>query len=264
MSMQPTQALDHHALRALAAGPLAQAIGRHAAAAYPAEACGLIVAAHASGEPLYWPCRNAAPAAAGADRFVLHPEDFAQAEDTGTVLAVLHTHPNASANPSMADRVGCERSGLPWLIVGWPGGHVVSLAPEGFSAPLVGREFAHGVLDCYTLIQDYYVRELGITLPDFDREDGWWERQRPGGPQELYVAGHESAGFVAVAGPPCLHDVIAMQVMADVVNHAGVYVGDGVLLHHLWGRLSCRDVYGGYWARHTRYIWRHRSLLGAA
>jgi hypothetical protein len=29
----------------------------------------------------------------------------------------------------------------------------------------------------------------------------------------------------------------------------------------LYGRLSTHDVYGGYWARHTRAVCRHRSLL---
>ena len=35
----------------------------------------------------------------------------------------------------MADRVGCERSGLPWLVMGWPSGVVKSIEPEGWQAP---------------------------------------------------------------------------------------------------------------------------------
>ncbi|WP_043946890.1 NlpC/P60 family protein, partial [Ralstonia solanacearum] len=40
-------------------------------------------------------------------------------------------------------------------------------------------------------------------------------------------------------------DVILMQVRAPVPNHAAVYLGGVQMLHHLHGRLSSRDVYGG-------------------
>jgi cell wall-associated NlpC family hydrolase len=54
--------------------------------------------------------------------------------------------------------------------------------------------------------------------------------------------------------------VVLMQVKSKVANHGAVYLGDDKLLHHLHGRLSCHDVYGGYWARHTLAVVRHRSL----
>jgi proteasome lid subunit RPN8/RPN11 len=107
----------------------------------------------------YIACTNAATDP--ADAFVLDPRDYAAAADEGTVLAIVHSHPNASAHPSMADRVMCERSGLPWLIMGWPSGVMTRTEPVGWRAPLVGREFHHGVLDCYTLIQDYYAPAAG-------------------------------------------------------------------------------------------------------
>jgi len=52
-----------------------------------------------------------------------------------------------------------------------------------------------------------------------------------------------------------------MQVQSKngVPNHAGVYLGDGIMLHHLYGRLSSRDVYGGYWREVTRLTLRHES-----
>lgn len=233
---------------------LRQAMHAHAAAEAPRECCGLVIEHVEDGKLLYVACRNVAPGG-GDDRFRIDAADYAMAEDQGNVLGIVHSHPNASANPSMADRVGCERSGLPWLIVGWPSGVICAVAPEGWQAPYVGREFHHGVLDCYTLIQDWYRRELGLELPDFEREDDWWAK---GG--DLYMQGFASAGFAAVGGEPRRHDVVLMQVVSDVANHGAVYLGDGQMLHHLHGRLSGRDVYGGYWQRHTRALLRHRSL----
>lgn len=238
-----------------------------AAAAYPAEACGLVVR---QGRRLrYRACRNLA--ATPTDHFVLAPEDWAAAEDAGELVALFHSHPDADAHPSAHDRVSCRRTGVPWLIMAWPDGTLLQVTPEQCAAPLVGREFVFGVQDCYTLIQDYYRQELGIELPDFEREDGFWEsKPLPGGGwshgRELYLEGFAQAGFVQVPAP-AKHDVILMQVASEVTNHGGIYLGDedgGLMLHHLYGQLSTRVPYAGTWQRHTRLVVRHRSLGGVA
>ena len=164
-----------------------------------------------------------------------------------------------------------EASGLPWVIIevrqGEPVSHLVH-EPSGYQAPLVGRAFHHGVLDCYTLVRDYYQRELGIVLPDYEREDGWWERG-----QDLYADNFQAAGFEPV-DPADLRqgDLIVMQVRAEKANHAGVYLADGRLktepehhpvpggiLHHLYGRDSKRDVFGGFWRESARFYMRHKE-----
>ncbi|KAF1016170.1 MAG: hypothetical protein GAK31_01659 [Stenotrophomonas maltophilia] len=139
-----------------------QAIQAHAIAEYPRECCGLIVAT-AAGEA-YVRCSNAA--AKPEDQFHLPAEDYAAADDLGEVLAVVHSHPNASAAASDADRVMCEASGLPWHIVSVgqalgedPACHdVQTIQPCGYLAPLEGRQFARGILDCYSLVRDFYAR----------------------------------------------------------------------------------------------------------
>ena len=246
--------------------PLHAAMLLHAEQAAPRECCGLVVRSAVGAAPAYWPCRNLSPGTE-PDRFELDPADYAAAEEAGEVLAVVHSHPNASANPSMADRVQCEKSGLPWLVIGWPSGVVKLLQPSGWQAPYKGREFHHGMIDCYTLIQDWFRRELAVVLPDFDRADGWWEAdpERPGYTrQDLYMRHFAEAGFVRVFGEPQRHDGLLMQVKADVANHGAVYLGDGTMLHHLHGRLSEETVYGGYWQRHTVALVRHISRIEPA
>lgn len=215
----------------------------HAAKEYPRECCGLIVETLA-GER-YWPCRNIA---ASSEHFVMSPEDYAAAQDFGAIKAIVHSHPDYSAEASQADRVACEQSGLPWYIVGWPSGLWTSIAPSGYRAPLIGREFSHGILDCYTLIRDWYREERSIELIDIPRRDEWWKKG-----ENLYVENFARAGFSVTDD---LHEgaVILMQVLSDVPNHAAIYVEDNIILHHLHGRLSCRDVYGGYWRKHTSHI----------
>jgi len=224
---------------------------------YPREMCGLVVRV-LGGALTFFRADNIA--ASPADHFVIRPMDWAFAEDTGEVVAIVHSHPDESANPSAGDRVMCSRTGVPWIIVGWPSGVLVTCEPGAKTPPpLLGREFAHGVLDCYALVRDYFALELGLELPEFARTDRWWERG-----EDLYLQHFRDAGFVPVDDGPREHDGILMQVLSDQVNHAGVYLAGGLMLHHLWGRLSCREPYGGYWHRHTRLVVRHRSLCDAA
>lgn len=242
------------------------AIRLHAEQTYPNECCGLVVAV--GRKEKYFPCRNLGD----LDHFVLDPKDYAAAEDKGKVIAVVHSHPDANPNPSEADLVGIESSGLPWLIcfVSKEGAGTITMTkPSGYKAPLVGRMFYHGTLDCYGLVKDFYERELGIELPDFLRKDEWWNKG-----EDLYMENFRDAGFSALRDDEHLDygDLILMQIRAPVVNHAGIFLGEHPLkedptlypvhncvLHHMYGHLSERVVYGGYWAEHTRLIIRYRN-----
>jgi proteasome lid subunit RPN8/RPN11 len=252
------------------------AIERHALADYPREACGLLLAVR--GREHYRPCRNLAE---GTGQFRLAADDWAAAEDAGEILAVVHSHPDAPVTPSQADRVACEATGVPWYIVGVRADTATGSAPRidglhrftptGWRAPLVGRAFFHGVLDCYALVRDYFARERGITLPDFERRDDWWLQG-----DDLYMRHFAEAGFAPLpqGAPLRPSDVILMQVRpSPQANHAAVFLGDsilaeapdlhplaGAMLHHLYGRLSERAVYGGHWLECTRLVIRHREL----
>ena len=230
----------------------------HLRACYPTEGCGLV--AIIKGRQRFVPCRNSA--ASPAEHFRIAPQDWAAVEDSGEIVAVIHSHPDQSAAASEHDRVACEASGLPWYIVsvrpldvsliGSPEPIAERECPEwtyiepsGYEAPLVGRSYAWGVLDCYALIRDWYRRERGILLPDVEREPEFWLRG-----VDLYGQQYSHAGFRRVADSEPIEpgDVLLFQMRSPVPNHAGVYIGDGLVLHHMVNRLSSRDVWGGYLA----------------
>lgn len=244
------------------------AITTHALAEYPRECCGLIVAV--GRREVYRPCTNLSH---GLEQFRMSAEDWADAEDVGRVLAVVHSHPDAPATPSDADRAACEATGLPWVIVSVRDGvaqDVQQIAPTGWTAPLLGRQFFHGVLDCYTLIRDWYQRDAGIELLDFERADDWWNQG-----QDLYMQGFAQTGFERVPDGAALQpgDVVLMAVRSPVANHAGIYLDKrplveapdlhpvpNAMLHHLYGRLSERVVYGGHWQEITMAVVRHKDF----
>lgn len=249
-----------------------KAIEQHALAQYPHECCGLLI--RVGRQQRYVACRNTATTP--SEHFRLAPEDYAVAEESGEVLAVIHSHPDYPATPSDADRASCEASGLPWHIIEVRKtqdnhvriGELVSITPIGYRAPLIGRSFAHGVHDCLSIILDYYRREMSIELGNFQREDGWWDK---GG--NLYLENLPAAGFEQVSRLQ-QGDIVLMQIRSPVPNHAAIYLADGALksepehfptpgsiLHHLYGRDSRRDTYGGYWDEVTVSCWRHQTMI---
>lgn len=230
-----------------------QAIREHAVAEYPRECCGLV--AIVRGRERYLPCRNIATTP--SEHFVLHGEDYAKAEELGSITTVVHSHPNLPARASEADRVACNKSKLPWVIVevGMDGaGAFERIEPDGYEAPLVGRQFVHGVLDCFTLVRDYYMRHMNIELPEIPREDEWWKKG-----QTLYMDHYQQAGFEKIRDKIRVGDLILMQMRSPTPNHGAIYVGDGLILHHMYDRLSGHDLYDGYFQESTTMILRHKD-----
>jgi proteasome lid subunit RPN8/RPN11 len=230
---------------------LMEKIQAHAAEESPKECCGLV--AVVKGRRKYFPCKNLA--VTPEEHFALDPLDYAAVEDQGEIVAVVHSHPVTNHAPSQADRVACEQSGLPWHIVNPNTGNWGYCEPEGFELPYVGREFAHGTVDCYSLCRDWYKREWGLELKNYLRRDQWWENG-----QNLYLDNFEKEGFHRIPVSELQRgDALLMQLSSPVPNHAAIYIGDQQVLHHVQGRLSSRDVYGGYYAKNTACALRHES-----
>lgn len=224
---------------------------QHAKEADPKEACGLIHVI--KGRRRYYRCSNIA--ATPDEHFVLAPEDYAVAEDMGEIVAIVHSHPTSRPDPSPADRISCNNTGLPWVIVNPKTEQWGYCEPTDFELPYVGREFVFGVVDCYSLVRDWYKRELGLELDDFPRRDRFWERG-----ENLYLDSYKSQDFRQVSFTELQYgDAILMQLGAELPNHAAIYLGDQQILHHVQGRLSSRDVYGGYYVKSTAMVLRHES-----
>ncbi|MEB3098843.1 C40 family peptidase [Achromobacter sp. D10] len=250
-----------------------RAMRAHAEAEYPKEACGFLVRG-VDMEVTYRPAKNVSPTPEA--KFEVDPLEAFAVEGEGEVLAIVHSHPEGPDGPSTADRVACDMGSIPWYIVpvylrgGSPRADAaIGIAPSETRAPLMVRPFVHGVLDCYTLVRDWFKRERGVELPDHPRSDEWWLK---GG--NLYVDNLAADGWRVLDESEALKpgDMILMQIGSPVPNHAALYLDDeqlseggymhpmkGAMIHHMHGRPSERALYGGMYKYCTALVARHKS-----
>jgi proteasome lid subunit RPN8/RPN11 len=213
----------------------------HALAEYPMEACGGVTAAgyipfcNASPDPLnYFECSH----------------EMDPLFEAGELFGLVHSHPMVGATedpiggPSELDMRGQIAMAIPWGIVvcseTWAGDPYYwgdMLEPP----PLIGRPFRHGPSatdgrgDCGALVKDWYRINRGVVLEEFPREWDWWNQ--PG--KDLYSEHFGKYGFEhAPRNAPEVGDLVLMRIMSRVTNHAGIYIGDGMMLHHLAKRVS--------------------------
>jgi cell wall-associated NlpC family hydrolase len=137
----------------------------------------------------------------------------------------------------------------------WPEGDIRTVMPRG-DRPLTGRQFVLGHADCWSLIMDYFRTEHGITLPNYSVDRHWWEQG-----ENLYMDNWYECGFREFDGPSQPGDMVIMQVQSTVPNHAGILLEGNVLLHHMYGQLSQRIPYGGYYRDRTIKILRYKDLM---
>jgi cell wall-associated NlpC family hydrolase len=229
---------------------------RHALQEYPKESCGIVV------DGKYIPCTNISNNPTVA--FQIKPDDYyLYLEDR--IECVIHSHDNY-AHASKQDMIDQEKLGVPFGIINIHNGAVEDVFFWGDTLPIqdyVGRQFFHGVYDCYGLVRDYFRREYKITPPMYPRDYGWWLQG-----ENVIEEGIMACGFkvietndVRVLKPG---DGILAKVNSDIVNHCGVYIGDGLLLHHLClrkNRLSEHLPINSMDKKQIYYIVRHERLL---
>ena len=228
-------------------------IFRYFESVYPEEGCGLLV--NKSGKLTWRSCTN--KASNPLSDFAIAGLEYVKASMVGDVYAIVHSHPNVEAIPSLADKKASEFLGIKYLIVSIPSLVVDEYNPINKFKPYIGREYKKGTNDCWSLIRDYYRDELDVILPvgDHNIED-WGDNGVP-----FYNKTDLAAcGFLMVEEPK-INDIIAFSVMSKTPNHFGVYLGQNIFLHHADNRLSCREPLSGVWMKSLKGFLRCKKYI---
>ena len=231
---------------------LLDSILKHAENEYPNEACGVIVDTGKTQK--FIPCKNMSDNP--KEHFLISPDEQLEAEKQGEIIMIIHSHPDSPMLvPSEFDRIQCDYSGIEWGIVSYPEGDFCTISPR-VNRDYTGRQWLLGYADCWALIMDYYQREFNITLKNYSVAREWWED----GKENIYDDNWQVEGFIEVELKDMkVGDIIMMKINSSVTNHAALYVGDNLILHHAFGQLSSRTPYGKYFRDRTVRIVRHKE-----
>lgn len=190
--------------------------------------------------------------------FAVKTRDIANAQKEG-LLAVVHSHPDYPAYPSHADMQTQLNYKIPFGLLATDGKSTTDLIWWGDSVPtpdLKTRTFRYGVTDCWSYIRDYYKINLGINLKDYAREWDFWKNGN-----DLYTTNLNDAGFYKIDDIKNIkpNDIFLCNYRSRIPNHGGIYIGDGLISHHMTSR-DAIDI-----SRHpsTEPLHRHRNHISA-
>lgn len=217
----------------------------HLVSCYPEEGCGIIL--NKRGKLKWIPCKN--DAEDPLNYFKIPAEEYIKASMMGDIYAIVHSHPDDENGLSEKDIAVSNFLGIPYIAYSVPGFTKFIHTPEKKDTPLLGREYDFGTNDCYSLVRDYYRIKLNTIIPAIEFEDNWWLKGL-----NYFDDLYDSFGFIEVEEPK-EHDVIIFSVLSKVPNHCGIYLGEGIFMHHAENRLSCREsLYSGWNKNITRYM----------
>lgn len=122
---------------------------------------------------------------------------------------------------------------------------------------LINIEFEDGWQDCYTLAQMYYQQFMGVTLRDYSRPDRWFVIPDFNFFDRLFSV----EGFKLISHNPndvMIGDALLMALgRTEVCNHVAIYIGQGLILHHLTDQKSRFESYTGRWKERVKKVIRH-------
>jgi proteasome lid subunit RPN8/RPN11 len=224
-------------------------IEQHFEKEYPREGCGLLCVKQGR---MHWvPCTNVAK---DEEDFVIDSTEYLKAHRTSDIVGIVHSHPDASCEPSEADRAYCNVLGIRYYIYSYPEMDLCILDPEGARMDLYGREYKFGVTDCFEAARDY-LKSVEIEIPPrIAFEDDWWDKDLDYFTDEMLAEwGFEPVDLENAQK----NDVIVFNVRAPVGNHCGVYLGGDAFYHHAVDRLSCRESLYPFWVQHIKRVYRY-------
>ena len=220
----------------------------------PEEACGLL--AIIKGEEIFWPCKNLAEGK--FEFFILDPDDWAECEDQGEILGVIHSHPTGPATPSDNDKAACEHLGFPYYIYSIEHDHWEFFEPSGWKAPsLIGRKFIWGKYDCWSIVTDWYEQNLQIKIPYLKRT----KKIKDFSDNPYFEKALKDRNFIKQNTNNNLKvgDILLFQTITGNLDHVALYIGDMMILNHNLRSLSCREPFNLAYQQQLRGVYRYAA-----
>ena len=221
-------------------------IQKHFEKEYPREACGIISVV--KGKKKWYPCENVSEE---DEHFLIDTDYYLKLTRTTDIIGIVHSHPNASSEPSEFDIASCNALGKDFYIFSYPGMDLTVLSPEIKTTDLYGREYEFGVTDCFDAMRDYLETQNIKILPRVMFIEDFWDKNIDYFTEETIKNWNH---YPVELNNIQKNDVLIFKIFSEINNHCGVYLGNDIFYHHAENRLSCRENLYPRW---------HKWLTGA-
>jgi len=226
-----------------------QQLEEHFAKEYPREACGVFSVV--KGKKKYIPCTNVAE---DDEDFILDSQEYLKLKRTTDIVGIVHSHPDATPEPSETDIKYCNAVGIPYYIFSYPDMELKIVQPKTNTVDLYGREYEFGVKDCFEALRDYLQTQKIHIPPRALFEDDWWEKDLDYFTDEIISEwSHKPVPLSDLK----INDVLIFNVLDNIGNHCGVYIGNDCFYHHAVNRLSCRESLFPTWHKYLVKAYRY-------
>lgn len=124
---------------------------------------------------------------------------------------------------------------------------------------LINQPFCWGKHDCFSLVRAFYAENFGIQITNYARPTNWSSETL-----DLPRLCYEREGFEMYTDWKVKDlrpgDLLLMAISDTAANHFAIYVGDNMIIHHLYGRISSSETFRDFWRNSVCYMLRHPAV----
>lgn len=210
-------------------------VKEHALSEFPKECVGVVW------DNNYFPLVNIHPEP--TTDFRMSQSDYLKYKDG--LQAIIHSH-NNFLHASKKDMETQINAAVPFGIANVHNNNVqvFFFGDQLPTQDLFGRPFISGVYDCYSLARDYYKIVYGVELPNIPREFDYWSNPQDDRFFEDQMSKLFASGGWRIVDKKDLQpgDGLMFRLRSSkVLNHCGVYIGDGYFVNHMDHKLSLKE-----------------------
>lgn len=198
----------------------------------PNEGCGVVV------DDEFIPFENKADNP--KNEFLIKDDEFTRLMMDDKIQVVIHSH-NEYPHASYNDQAQQRALDIPFAIINFRHGtceHFITWGDGLKPEPLKMRPFFFGVFDCLTLARDYFIEQFGICIPTPLRQLNYWKNDQPLFEENTSSKDHP-VSYIDISEAKA-HDVYFYKMGGSkYINHVGVILENGRMLHHFINKVSC-------------------------
>ena len=213
----------------------------------PKETCGFIVF---KDNFICIPCKNTSKDP--EQFFKISSIDFLRIKKMyNKIYYIYHSHTNENCDFSETDKTCAENLNLPIILYNIKKNIFKIHNPVRIQDDLIGRFYEYKKYDCFTLIKDFYYKQMNIDLSveygDLDKINI----------KKLFLENYTNKNFILIDDIKniCNHDILLIDGIKDS-SHCAIYLGDNKILHQPINTFSKIENYCNFYKRHTKLLFR--------